>query len=105
MFFIAVAYVVLVAMATKIFHRFILGKVKVGLYFYLTIGILTKVLIFLVHMNLVQTAEFDELSWQTKGYFFLHATFTVFWLNIAFIHVHVAVHSGEHCGPWASGYS
>ena len=37
MFFIAVAYVVLVAMATKIFHRFILGKVKVGLYFYLTI--------------------------------------------------------------------
>ena len=54
---------------------------------------------FLEHMNLVQTAEFDELPWQTKGYFFLHATFTVFWLNIAFI----AVHSGECCGPWASG--
>ena len=31
--------------------------------------------------------------------FFLHATFTIFWLNIAFI----AVHSGERCGPWASG--
>ena len=31
--------------------------------------------------------------------FFLHATFTVFWLNIAFI----AVHSGERCGRWASG--
>ena len=30
---------------------------------------------------------------------FLHATFTVFWLNIAFI----AVHSGERCGPWTSG--
>ena len=29
----------------------------------------------------------------------MHATFTVFWLNIALI----AVHSGEHCGPWASG--
>ena len=29
----------------------------------------------------------------------MHATFTVFWLNIAFI----AVHSGERCGPWASG--
>ena len=35
------------------------------------------------------------------GYlFFLHATFTVFWLNIALL----AVHSGECCGPWASGY-
>ena len=31
--------------------------------------------------------------------FFLHATFTVFWLNIAII----AVQSGELCGPWASG--
>ena len=26
------------------FHRFIMGKVKVGLYFYLTLGILTKAL-------------------------------------------------------------
>ena len=26
------------------FHRFIMGKVKVGLYFYLTVGILTKAL-------------------------------------------------------------
>ena len=32
--------------------------------------------------------------------FFLHATFIVFWLNIASI----AVHSGERCGPWASGF-
>ena len=47
-------------------------------------------------MSLVQTAEFDLLPWQTKGYFFLHATFTVFWLNTAFI----AVHSGERCAPW-----
>ena len=30
---------------------------------------------------------------------FLACKFTVFWLNIAFI----AVHSGECCGPWASG--
>ena len=30
--------------ATLSFHRFIMGKVKVGLYFYLTIGILTKAL-------------------------------------------------------------
>ena len=29
----------------------------------------------------------------------MRATFTVFWLDIAFI----AVHSGERCGPWASG--
>ena len=34
----------LVAMAAWSFHRFIMGKVKVGLYFYLTLGILTKVL-------------------------------------------------------------
>ena len=34
-----------------------------------------------------------------KGVFFFHATFTVFWLNVVFI----AVYSGEHCGPWASG--
>ena len=31
-------------MATLSFHRFIMGKVKVGLYFYLTLGILTKAL-------------------------------------------------------------
>ena len=55
---------------------------------------------FLEHMNLVQTAEFDYLPWQTIGFYFLHATFTVVWLNIAFI----AVHSGERCGRWACGY-
>ena len=33
-----------VAMATLSFHRFIMGYVKVGLYFYLTLGILTKAL-------------------------------------------------------------
>ena len=33
-----------VAMATLSFHTFIMGKVKVGLYFYLTLGILTKAL-------------------------------------------------------------
>ena len=32
------------AMATLSFHRFIMEKVKVGLYFYLTLGILTKAL-------------------------------------------------------------
>ena len=42
-----------------------------------------------------------------KVCFFLHSTFTVFWMNKAFIHV--AVHSSECCGPynvgtlWASG--
>ena len=78
-----------------------MGKVKVGLYFYLTRYFdKSFTVMFLEHMNLVQTAEFDQLPWQTKGYFFLHATFTVFWLNIAFI----AVHSGEHCGLWASGF-
>ena len=44
MFFIAVAYIVFVAMATLSFHTFIMGKVKVGLYFYLSSGILTKAL-------------------------------------------------------------
>ena len=33
-----------VAMATLSFCRFIMGKVKEGLYFYLTLGILTKAL-------------------------------------------------------------
>ena len=33
-----------VAMATLSFHRFIMENVKVGLYFYLTLGILTKAL-------------------------------------------------------------
>ena len=33
-----------VAMATFKFHRFIMGKVKVGLCFYLTLGTLTKTL-------------------------------------------------------------
>ena len=33
-----------IALATLSFHRFIKGKVKVGLYFYLTLGILTKAL-------------------------------------------------------------
>ena len=37
------------------------------------------------HMNFVQITDFD----------WWHATFTVFWQNIAFI----AVHSGERCGP------
>ena len=33
-----------VAMATLSFHKFIMGKVKVDLYFDLTLGILTKAL-------------------------------------------------------------
>ena len=33
-----------IAMATLSFHRFIMGNVKVGLYFYLSSGILTKAL-------------------------------------------------------------
>ena len=33
-----------IAMAILSFHRFIMGKVKVSLYFYLTLGILTKAL-------------------------------------------------------------
>ena len=41
-------------------------------------------------MNFVQITDFD----------WWHATFTVFWLIIAFI----AVNSGERCGLWASGF-
>ena len=43
MFFIAVAHMVSLLWQLS-FHRFIMGKVKVGLYFYLTLGILTKAL-------------------------------------------------------------
>ena len=46
------------------------------------------------------TSVFRHLfSLKTLLYFFLHATFALVWLNIAFI----AVHSGESCGRWASG--
>ena len=41
--FIAVSHVVFVGMATLSFHRFIMGTVKVSLYFYLTLGILSNV--------------------------------------------------------------
>ena len=42
MFFIAVVHVVSLLWQLLKFHRFIVGKVKVGLYFYLTLSILTK---------------------------------------------------------------
>ena len=42
--FIAVVHVVSLLWQLLSFHRFIMGKVKVGLYFYLTLGILTKAL-------------------------------------------------------------
>ena len=45
-------------------------------------------------MNFVQISDGSR-----RANVCLHATFTVLWLNIAFI----AVHSGERCGPWASG--
>ena len=61
-------------MATYNFRRLIMGKVKVGLYFYLTADILTKVFSEMVleksstkHMNFIQTAEFDWLPRQPKG--------------------------------------
>ena len=41
MFSIAVAHVVSLLWQLLSFDRFIMGKVKVGLYFYLTLGILT----------------------------------------------------------------
>ena len=61
-------------MATYSFHRPIMGKVKVGLYFYLIVDILTKVFQkccfnspLPIIKNFVQTAEFDWLPWQPKG--------------------------------------
>ena len=54
-------------MASYNFHRLIMGKVKVGLYFYLIADILTKVLQKcslsspLPNMNFVQTAEMLNL--------------------------------------------
>ena len=39
MFFIAVAHVVSLLWQLLSFHRFIMGKIKVGLYFYLNLGI------------------------------------------------------------------
>ena len=44
LFFIAVVHVVSSLWQLLSFHRFIMGKVKVGLYFYLTLFILTKAL-------------------------------------------------------------
>ena len=44
MFFIAVAQVLSSLWQLKIFQRLIMGKVKVGLYFYFAVDILTKVL-------------------------------------------------------------
>ena len=58
--FIAVAHVFSLLWQLKSFHRFIMGKVKVGLYFYLTRYFdKSFTVMFLEHMNLVQTAEFD----------------------------------------------
>ena len=58
-----------------------MGKVKVGIYFYLTANILTKVFCLF--------------------FFFVVVVIVVV---IVVVVVVVAVHSGEHCGPWASGY-
>ena len=58
--FIAVAHVFSLLWQLKSFHRFIMGKVKVGLYFYLTRYFdKSFTVMFLEHINLVQTAEFD----------------------------------------------
>ena len=49
------------------FHRLIMWKVKIGLNSYLTADILTKVLQKCsLSSPVVQTAEFDWLSWQPK---------------------------------------
>ena len=60
-----------------------MGKVEIGIYFCVTADIL----------NLISCHGKRKAN-------FLHAAFTVFWLNIALI----AVRSGERCGPWASGF-
>ena len=49
-----------------------MGKVKLGLYFYLTADILTHVLQKCsmsspLHMNVVQPAEYVCLQWQPEG--------------------------------------
>ena len=49
-----------------------MGKVEIGIYFYVTADILKKVLTEMClsstnHMNFVQIADFDWLPWQLKG--------------------------------------
>ena len=69
-FFIAVAHVLFRRYS---FHRLMMGKVEVGLYFYLTADILKTFFrnvpweVLYQHMNFVQTAEFNWLPWQPKG--------------------------------------
>ena len=58
--FIAFAHVFSLLWQLKSFYRFIMGKVKVGLCFYLTRYFdKSFTVMFLEHMNSVQTAEFD----------------------------------------------
>ena len=50
----------------------------------------------------LSTAAADQtFAWICKQHQDLIGSVLVFWLNIAFI----AVHSGEPCGPWASGFN
>ena len=60
MFFYCHCSCAFVPMATYSFHRLIMGKVKVGLYFYLTADILTKVFPWVV---LFQIYEFCPNCW------------------------------------------
>ena len=52
-----------VAITTYSFHRLIMGKVEVGLYFYLTANILTKVFQYVPWVVLLQTNEFCQNHW------------------------------------------
>ena len=83
-----------IAVATYGFHRLIMRKVKLGLYCYLTAGILTE-----LFYECLLSSPPPSIK---KLYKFLiliccHGNWNL--LNLAFI----AVHSGVHCGPWASG--
>ena len=86
-----------VAMATYYsFHWLITRKVKVGLYCCLTAGILTelfyKCLLNSPPPSIKKLHKFLILI-------YCHGNWKSKMLNLTFI----AVHSGEQCGPWASG--
>ena len=62
----------LVPMATYVFHRLIMGKVEMNIYFSVPMGIFNLELFYTemfieqysaFHMNFVQIADFDWLPW------------------------------------------
>ena len=97
-----------VAVATLSFHRFIMGKVKVGLYFCLTLVILTKALQFCSLSSPLTTIwikpkllNLISCHGKRKVNFSCMQHLQYFWLNTALI----AVHSGERWDPWAYDFS